>query len=150
MKVAHKSMPIKWIHNNNQCRDIQTPFLPQNKYIPDLSILSKSMCNSSSLSKFLQSSPPLSWWMPPFISLDLSNTNFKNFSSPSTILELLVQIGEAYFLSSRPTAKSRKSKESKLIKVIQISHHWWWKCDTLVKLAPRRSDRISQFKPNTN
>ena len=30
--------------------------------------------------------------------------------------ELLVQIGEAYFLSSKPTVKLRKSKESKLIK----------------------------------
>ena len=37
------------------------------------------------------------------------------------MLELLVQIDEAYFLPSKPTAKSRKSKESKLIEVVQIS-----------------------------
>jgi len=51
--------------------------------------------------------------MPPFISLDLCNTYFKNVSTSSAISELLVQIGEAYFLSSKPAAKSKAEEESK-------------------------------------
>ena len=124
--------------------------------LPRTVLSSKSTCNSSSLSKFSQSSPPLSQWIPPFIPLDLSNTYFKNFFSPLAILELLVQIGEAYFLSNKPTAKSRKSKKSKPIEFVQMSRqtmvmmNMWNSHVTLVKTAPGRSNRISQFKSNTN
>ena len=79
-------------------------------------------CNSSSFSKFSQSSPPLSWWMPPFISLD-SPTHISKISlahQPFCFI-LLVRIDGAYFLPSKLTAKSRKSKESKLIEVVLIS-----------------------------
>lgn len=51
-------------------------------------LLSKLTCNSSSFRKFSQSSPPLSWWMPPFISLD-SPTHISKISlahQPSAIL----------------------------------------------------------------